>query len=138
MIQKPTNDTEKPIPSRNDESLNTITKPVAKLPQKMLLMKIISNKQGHSGSIFPPHDSDSPHKKTGLEINANIVVGEQKENTQESPTLPSQNDMNNTSNGNKPPINKTSETKPYSLSSPITHHQITPTSSLALQIPTTS
>ena len=115
MTQKPTNDTKKPIPSRNDEPLNTNTKPVAKLPQKTLLMKIKSDKQGHSGSIFPPHESDSPRKKTGLEINANRMVGELKKNTQELPTLPSQNDKNNTSNGNRPPINKTSETKDDSL-----------------------
>ena len=75
MPQIPINDTEKPIPTRNDELLNTITKSAAKLPQKTLPMKIISDKQGHSDSIFPPHDSDSPHKKIGLEINANRVVG---------------------------------------------------------------
>ena len=112
---KLTNDTEKSIPSRKNEPLNTITKPVAKLPWKMLPTKIISSKQGHSGSIFPPHDSDSPCKKTGLEINTSIVVGELKENIQGSPTLPSQNDTNDTDNGNRAPINKTGVNKGDSL-----------------------
>ena len=84
---KPTNDTEKPIPSRKNEPLNTVTKPGAKLPWKMLLTKIISNNQGRSGFIFPPLDSDSPHRKTGLEINTSIVAGKLKENIQGSLVL---------------------------------------------------
>ena len=92
MTQKLINNTEKPIPARNDELLNTITNSVAKLPQTTLPTKIISDKKGHSDSIFPPCDSDSPHKKIGLEINAKRVVGKPKENTQGLPILPSQND----------------------------------------------
>ena len=115
MTPKPTNDTGKSIPSRKDEPLNTITKPAVQLPQKELPMKIISDKQRHSGSIFPPHDSDPPCKKTDLEINANIVVGKLKENTQGSSTLPSQNDTNNISNGKRAPINKTGITNNDSL-----------------------
>ena len=71
----------------------------------------MSNKQGHSDSIFPPQDSDSLHKKIGLEINSNRAVGEPKENTQESPVLQSKNDMINTGNGNRAHINKTGVTK---------------------------
>ena len=44
-----------------------------------------------------------------------MVVVEPKKNDQKSPTLPSQNDTNNTNDGNRSPINKTGMTKGDSL-----------------------
>ena len=73
---------------------------MVKLPRKTLPTKILPEKQGHSDTMYS-HNNDLPHDKTaqGIDIN-NSTVGEHKENTQSSPTLPSQNGLNNIDNGN--------------------------------------
>ena len=89
-MQKPINDTEKPISSRKDGLMDTITKPMAKLSWKTLPTKILSEKQGHSNSMYS-YNSELPCEKTDLGIGINdSIVGELKRNTQKSPVLPSQ------------------------------------------------
>ena len=81
-------DTVKSSPSRSGWPLNMTIKPLAKLLQNMLPTKILSEKQGHSGSINP-HNNDLPHGKMDLNTSMNITgVPEHKKNTQSSPMLP--------------------------------------------------
>ena len=79
------NDTAKSISSRRDGPLDMTIKPVAKLPQKMLPTKILSEKQGHSSSINP-HNNDLPHGKMDLDIGRNNTgVNKHKKNTEFTP-----------------------------------------------------